>query len=110
MSATNPRDVAYLFRDTLRAIHRKAVANDPSFIKIAVLAGRVEQWTEAHYPSFINFGMPVPKNRLDWVEGMDVRIKQLPGPTAQEIALVERRKREEANLGSADVSAPWPVQ
>lgn len=41
MSSTNPRDVAYLFRGNLRAIHAKAVANDPSFVKIAVLAGRV---------------------------------------------------------------------
>lgn len=123
MSSTNPRDVAYLFRDYLRSIHAKAVANDPSFVKIAVLAGRVghnddvlarsqadtnyrqvEQWTESHYPSFINFGLPVPKSSEDWVEGMDVRIKQLPGRTREEIALAERRKKEQEAFGSADVS------
>ncbi|CEQ38911.1 SPOSA6832_00382, partial [Sporobolomyces salmonicolor] len=41
LAATNPRDVAYIFRDYMRKIHAKARANDPSFIKIAVLAGRV---------------------------------------------------------------------
>lgn len=41
MKATNPRDVAYIFRDYMRKIHAKARANDPSFIKIAVLTGRV---------------------------------------------------------------------
>lgn len=41
LNATNPRDVAYLFRDNLRKIHARARANDPSFIKIAILAGRV---------------------------------------------------------------------
>lgn len=41
LGATNPRDVAYIFRDHLRRIHARARANDPSFIKIAVLAGRV---------------------------------------------------------------------
>lgn len=41
MGATNPRDVAYIFRDYVRKIHARARANDPSFVKIAVLAGRV---------------------------------------------------------------------
>lgn len=33
--------MAYTFRDYARKIHAKARSNDPSFIKIAVLAGRV---------------------------------------------------------------------
>lgn len=41
MKASNPRDVAYIFRDNLRSIHARARANDPSFVKLAVLAGRV---------------------------------------------------------------------
>jgi len=47
MGASNPRDVAYIFRDYMRKIHAKARANDPSFIKIAVLAGRVGYSTVA---------------------------------------------------------------
>lgn len=88
--ATNPRDVAYLFRENVRAIHAKAKPNDPSFLKIAVLAGRVEQWCESRYPSFIQMGQPVPQSSDDWQPGMDVRIKQLPGPSQE---IIERRER-----------------
>ncbi|GAA5842890.1 hypothetical protein JCM5353_002047 [Sporobolomyces roseus] len=93
IQATNPRDVAYIFRDYMRKIHAKARANDPSFIKIAVLAGRIEQWTESRYPSFIRVGEHIPLSRDDWQPGKDARIKQLPGPNAEEIA---RRDRKEA--------------
>ncbi|SCZ90297.1 BZ3500_MvSof-1268-A1-R1_Chr1-3g01900 [Microbotryum saponariae] len=93
LDATNPRDVAYMFRDMARAIHAKAVANDPSFIKIAVLCGRIEQWTETRYPSFIELGKPVPKSMEDWRPGMDSRVRQL-APT--EAILAERRERAAA--------------
>ncbi|GAA5921869.1 hypothetical protein JCM1841_000951 [Sporobolomyces salmonicolor] len=92
LAATNPRDVAYIFRDYMRKIHAKARANDPSFIKIAVLAGRIEQWTESRYPSFIKVGEPVPMSRNDWTPGRDARIKQLPGPDTEEVARRERRE------------------
>ncbi|GAA5832245.1 hypothetical protein JCM11251_004292 [Rhodosporidiobolus azoricus] len=93
LAATNPRDVAYLFRDYVRKIHARAKAHDPSFIKIAVLAGRIEQWTESRYPSFIEPGKPVPTSSDDWTPGMDARIKQLPGPS-QEV-LDKRFKAEQ---------------
>ncbi|POY71977.1 hypothetical protein BMF94_4986 [Rhodotorula taiwanensis] len=92
MASTNPRDVAYKFRDYARMIHAKARPNDPSFIKIAILAGRIEQWTETRYPSFIQVGMPVPSTSDDWAPGRDARIKQLPGPAPEELA---RRARAE---------------
>merc|ERR1719487_140955 len=103
MASTNPRDVAYKFRDYARKIHSKARPNDPSFIKIAVLAGRIEQWFETRYPSFIQVGMPIPETSEDWAPGRDTRIKQLPGPPQD---VVERRARaaelERHNAGKAD--------
>jgi len=51
--ATNPRDVAYLFRDFARAIHKKLMPADPNYVKVSVMCGRIEQWCEHHYPSFI---------------------------------------------------------
>nr|AFR13032.1 squalene synthase [Wolfiporia cocos]AFR13033.1 squalene synthase [Wolfiporia cocos] len=54
MRSTNPRDVAYLFRDYARKIHRKAVPEDPSFLQISVACGKIEQWCEHHYPSFVS--------------------------------------------------------
>ena len=54
MASTNPRDVAYMFRDYARGIHSKAILSDPNFIHIAIACGKIEQWCERHYPSFIN--------------------------------------------------------
>ncbi|KAI0032962.1 isoprenoid synthase domain-containing protein [Vararia minispora EC-137] len=53
MRATNPRDVAYLFRDYARSIHSKSSPKDPSFLKISVMTAKIEQWAEHHYPSFV---------------------------------------------------------
>lgn len=41
MRSTNPRDVAYMFRDYARIIHRKAVPEDPNFIALSVACGKV---------------------------------------------------------------------
>ncbi|KAF8318742.1 farnesyl-diphosphate farnesyltransferase [Clavulina sp. PMI_390] len=53
MKSTNPRDVAYMFRDFTRELHAKAVPSDPYFVKISIMCGKIEQWCEHHYPSFI---------------------------------------------------------
>lgn len=41
MKSTNPRDVAYMFRDFARQLHKKAVPSDPYFVKISVTCGKV---------------------------------------------------------------------
>src|SRR5579859_7951278 len=71
MRSTNPKDVAYMFRDYARRIHAKASPTDPHFVRISVACGKVgfrfsrlpfhprlsfgqiEQWCEHHYPSFV---------------------------------------------------------
>ncbi|OCH96268.1 squalene synthase [Obba rivulosa] len=53
MRSTNPRDVAYMFRDYARKIHAKAVPEDPSFMQISIACGKIEQWCEHYYPSFV---------------------------------------------------------
>lgn len=75
MKATNPRDVAYIFRDYARRLHVKCDPKDPSFLKISVSCGHVsphsihrqdscirltrdisqiEMWCELNYPSFVS--------------------------------------------------------
>ncbi|KZT59064.1 farnesyl-diphosphate farnesyltransferase [Calocera cornea HHB12733] len=56
--ATNPRDVAYVFRDYARRIHAKTVPQDPNYLKFSVACGKIEQWCEHHYPSFISMIPP----------------------------------------------------
>ena len=43
MRSTNPRDVAYIFRDYARKIHSKAVPEDPSYLQISVACGKVHR-------------------------------------------------------------------
>lgn len=53
MRSSNPRDVAYMFRDYARSIHRKVPMDDPNMLKISISCARVEKWAEHHYPSFL---------------------------------------------------------
>ncbi|WVQ97069.1 farnesyl-diphosphate farnesyltransferase [Kwoniella sp. CBS 9459] len=56
LKATNPRDVAYIFRDYARLIHKKVHKEDPNLLKLSIACGKIEQWAEHHYPSFITIG------------------------------------------------------
>lgn len=70
MKAVNPRDVALVFRKHTRSIHSKVAADDPNLLKLSIacakvghrllrgspLIKQVEQWTEHHYPSFLQIG------------------------------------------------------
>jgi len=53
MRATNPREMAYLFREYARKIHAKASPADPNFLRLSVACGKIEQWCETQYPSFV---------------------------------------------------------
>lgn len=54
--AVNPRDVAYCFVKYARLIHAKVSVKDPNFIRLSIACGKIEQWAEHHYPSFVNVG------------------------------------------------------
>ncbi|KAK6907514.1 farnesyl-diphosphate farnesyltransferase [Kwoniella mangroviensis CBS 8507] len=54
LRATNPRDVAYIFREYARKIHAKVKIEDPNLLKLSIACGKIDQWAEHHYPSFIN--------------------------------------------------------
>lgn len=51
--AVNPRDVAYCFVKYARKIHAKVKVEDPNFLKLSIACGKIEQWAEHHYPSFV---------------------------------------------------------
>ncbi|TXT08677.1 hypothetical protein VHUM_02805 [Vanrija humicola] len=53
MRSTNPRDVAYMFRDYAKAIHAKIPKDEPNALRFSIALARIEQWTEHHYPSFL---------------------------------------------------------
>ncbi|KAJ7103958.1 isoprenoid synthase domain-containing protein [Mycena belliarum] len=53
MRSTNARTVGLLFRDYARKIHARALPSDPNFMRISVACGKIEQWCEHNYPSFV---------------------------------------------------------
>jgi farnesyl-diphosphate farnesyltransferase len=41
MRSTNPREVAYIFRDYIRKIHVKSDPADPNFLRLSIACGKV---------------------------------------------------------------------
>jgi len=72
MRSTNPREVAYMFRDYARVIHNRALPSDPNFLRLSVACGRIEQWCEHKYPSFVRISSTKGVPDLD---ASDVRSK-----------------------------------
>ncbi|KAI8985754.1 squalene synthase [Trametes punicea] len=101
MRSTNPRDVAYIFRDYARSIHARAVPEDPSFLRISVACGKIEQWCERNYPSFVRLGTVSGQVQYDpddvrtkVVEAAQVRDREL----AREKRLKELREKQPGTL------------
>ncbi|KAF9554427.1 squalene synthase [Agrocybe pediades] len=84
MRSTNPREVGLIFREYARKIHAKAVPSDPNFLKISIACGKIEQWNEHNYPSFVQFNSETQKQMFN---PLDVRTK-----------IVEREQQLEAEL------------
>lgn len=53
LRSTNPRDVSFIFREYARKIHAKVQKDDPNLLKMSIACAKIEQWTEHHYPSFL---------------------------------------------------------
>ncbi|KZT10188.1 squalene synthase [Laetiporus sulphureus 93-53] len=95
MRSTNPRDVSYIFRDYARKIHSKAVPEDPSFLQISVACGKIEQWCEHHYPSFVTLSQSASgANAQQVFDPSDARtqIAELAQKKDQELAIEKRLK------------------
>ncbi|EJD41437.1 farnesyl-diphosphate farnesyltransferase [Auricularia subglabra TFB-10046 SS5] len=103
MRSTNPRDVAYIFRDYARQIHAKASPADPNFVKICVACAKIEMWAEHHFPSFVKIsgGSGQLKQTLDHGD-----------PRAKVIELWQRREEEKkvAKYKAALAARPDPNQ
>jgi farnesyl-diphosphate farnesyltransferase len=105
MGSTNPRDVAYLCRDYARQIHAKATPADPNFIKLSITCGRIEQWCEHHYPSFISLVPGEGPKVKDTGEGRLRTMKR-----ERELVLAQRHEATKQALGrdpSQQEPLPW---
>jgi len=90
MRSTNPRDVAYIFRDYARKIHSKAVPEDPSFLQISVACGKIEQWCEHHYPTFVTLSKTGNGQQIFDPSDARTKIMELSEKREREIALEKR--------------------
>jgi len=95
MSASNPRDVAYLCRDFTRSIHQKAVTSDPNYLKLSVMCGRIEQWTEHHYPSIMEI------TRV----GGSAKVEINPDPKDARLRIFKREARIHTISGGKGITA-----
>lgn len=86
--AVNPRDVAYCFVKYARLIHAKASVRDPNFIKISIACGKIEQWAEHQYPSFVN----VAASSGQVTSSIDVTMGDARAEIYEKIAAEERDK------------------
>ena len=82
--AKNPQAVAGVFLDYGRRIQARSVPSDPSYLKISVAVGQIEQWLENRYPSWLfdSSGnmVAIPQFRDEAAARTitDARIRQLP--------------------------------
>ncbi|KAI0741334.1 squalene synthase [Daedaleopsis nitida] len=89
MRSTNPRDVAFIFRDYSRKIHARALPQDPSFLRLSVACGKIEVWCERHYPSFVQLKSIQGGIQLD---PLDARTKVILAAQARDQQLAHEKR------------------
>jgi farnesyl-diphosphate farnesyltransferase len=124
MRSTNPRDVAYIFRDFSRQIHAKSVPADPNFLRISVACGKVrvmpfspssklstyyyptpptptqiEQWCEHHYPSFVRVHISLSSSLQHLLSPHDVRTRVFYLEQARDAELARKKRAGELRRG-----------
>ncbi|KAJ8077226.1 bifunctional farnesyl-diphosphate farnesyltransferase/squalene synthase [Marasmius tenuissimus] len=93
MRSTNPREVSEIFRSYCRKIHSRASTADPNFLRISVACGKVEQWCERHYPSFVQ--LPSSAGQSVSFNPEDARTKILQNEQRIDSELKQRKRVEE---------------
>lgn len=101
MRATNPREVATIFIESAQRIHNKVKPSDPSFIRVSVACGQIEQWREHNYPSFIHIGEAGVKHTVSY-NSVDARTKIFNAEILADQHLASRGQVENIMQASSD--------
>ncbi|KAI3602244.1 squalene synthetase [Moniliophthora roreri] len=104
MRSTNPRDVADIFRTYCRKIHAKASPADPNFLKISVACGKVEQWYEHNYPTFVR--LPDRAGDMPTFDPADARTLIYEIEQSKDMELRKRKRVEELRGKYGKVETP----
>lgn len=108
MRATNPREVAAIFIEFAQRIHSKVKTTDPSFIRLSVACGQIEQWREHNYPTFIQIGEAGGKHTMSY-NGLDPRTKIFNAGKLADQKMATRKQLEkirEATAGGKEYKPP----
>ncbi|TFK48357.1 farnesyl-diphosphate farnesyltransferase [Heliocybe sulcata] len=109
MRSTNPRECAYMFRDYARKIHAKASPSDPNFLRLSVACGKIEQWCERHYPSFVNVAQG-QGNASQLFDPLDARTRIVQVEQKQDKELVNEKRRVDGKPVALETpAATWEV-
>ncbi|THU98079.1 squalene synthase [Dendrothele bispora CBS 962.96] len=108
MRSTNPREVSQIFRTYCRKIHARARPEDPNFLRLSVVCGKVEQWCEHNYPSFVQMpstaGSPPTFNPEDARSKIVVIEQEADKELTKKKRLAEIRKK--VGMEGGDANAP----
>ncbi|KAJ6614123.1 squalene synthase [Mycena sp. CBHHK59/15] len=111
MRSTNPREVSYIFREFARKIHTRAVPQDPNFIRISVACGKIEQWCEHYYPSFVLIST-TGGNASQSIDRQDARGRTFLEQQAREAMLAKKARIEllRSNVANGVATKPLPQE
>ena len=106
MKATNPRDVAYIFRDYVRQIHAKCNPQDPSFLKISISCGHVSYSPSERYPTYLTYHLDrnVVRAQIPILHLRSITTRPGSGHRPQRPPLGRDRSRQETRQGAPRAS------
>ncbi|KAJ7694548.1 isoprenoid synthase domain-containing protein [Mycena rosella] len=101
MRSTNPREVGLIFREYARRIHARAVPADPSYVRISVACGKIEQWCEHYYPSFVLVSAGSTASPTQSIDPADARGRTFLLSEKRDQALSQKLRIEALRAGGA---------
>lgn len=99
MRSTNPREVAIIFCEYARRIHAKAVPSDPNYLRISIACGKIEQWREHHYPSFVQLSTDGAGGGRTMLDNADARTVIVHQEQSRDLALAKKKRVDEIRAG-----------
>lgn len=107
MKSTNPRDVAYLFRDYARQIHAKCSHKDPNLIRISISCGHVSNLSHRTKELHLNGTTPdrnVVRTQLPFLHLRSVPTRSRPTRRSKRSSLGRDRSRRGTRQRAARAS------
>ncbi|KAF8624138.1 hypothetical protein AX17_007201 [Amanita inopinata Kibby_2008] len=101
MRSTNPREVGLIFQYYARKIHAKSNPQDPNYIRISIACGKIEQWNEQHYPSFVllSSGSGPNSGNKSAMDPSDARTRIVRMEDQIEVELAKKKRLEDIRAG-----------